>query len=578
MPLMRVAVIQMNPKVGDIQANALKVLNGISVAREALADLVVFPEMGLTGYPPEDLLLKPHFIRAAKDGVENIARAVQKEIVLLGGVDSDFDIYNALFVLQEGRVMGRYLKQNLPTYGVFDEDRYFRPGGESVLLECGVRLGLTICEDLWVPVGVCHREAVQGHADLLVNISASPYQRGKTAQRERMFQTRAQDYGCPLVFCNLVGGQDELVFDGNSTMFGADGAIIAKAKAFHEDTLIVDIKLPEPFRRQLRNPRLRKGLGALTADVAPSVISLSGIPLNSDKPPLGSLEPLYPLSDQEEVLEALKLGLRDYIVKNGFHKALVGLSGGIDSALVAALAVLTLGKENVLGVSMPSCFTSTLSLDCVKKIRDNLGIDVWTLPIDEMLASYLKALKPYFLDLPHDATEENLQARIRGNLLMAISNKFGYLVLATGNKSELSVGYCTLYGDLAGGFALIKDVPKTLVYELAQLINQKAGFSLIPEEVILRPPSAELKEDQKDEDSLPPYPMLDAILNAYIEEDASVKEIVSMGFSEDTVKRVIAMVDHSEYKRRQAPPGVKITPKAFGKDRRMPITQGFSEE
>lgn len=578
MPIVRVALIQMNSKVGDIHANGLKVIEGLHTAREAQANLIVFPEMGLTGYPPEDLLLKPHFIQTAQEGVKKIAENVQGEIVLIGGVDSDFDIYNTLFILHDGKIVGRYRKQNLPTYGVFDEDRYFRPGSGSALLECGVRLGLSICEDLWVPVGVGHQEAVQGHADLLVNISASPYQRGKTAQRERMFQTRAQDYGCPLVFCNLVGGQDELVFDGNSAIFGADGTVMAKAKAFHEDTLILDIKLPEPFRRQLRNPRLRKGPAALSEDTRLSVIPLNQIPLGADKPPLNRPQVPYILSDQEEVLEALKLGLGDYMAKNGFRKAVVGLSGGIDSALVASLAVLTLGKDNVLGVSMPSRFTSALSLECVKKIQENLGIHVWTLPIDEVLASYLKALKPFFHDLPHDTTEENLQARIRGNLLMAISNKFGYLVLATGNKSELSVGYCTLYGDLAGGFALIKDLPKTLVYELAQLINQKAGFSLIPEEVIVRPPSAELKEGQKDEDSLPAYPVLDTILNAYIEEDASLKEIVEMGFSEDMVKRMIAMVDRSEYKRRQAPPGVKITPKAFGKDRRMPITQGFSEE
>jgi NAD+ synthase (glutamine-hydrolysing) len=414
----------------------------------------------------------------------------------------------------------------------------------------------------------------------LVNISASPYQRGKTLQRERMFQTRALDYGCPVLVCNLVGGQDELVFDGNSAVFDSDGSIPAKAKAFEEDSVVFDLKVPEPFRRQLRNPRLRKELLGIdgSCNGGMSVVELPNALTPETKPPLPPLEVPYPLSDQEEVLEALKLGLKDYVTKNGFSRVVVGLSGGIDSALVASLAVLTLGKENVLAVSMPSRFTSELSFQCIKQLSENLGVEVWSIPIDNTFASYLADLEPHFYELPHGTAEENIQARIRGNLLMAVSNKLGYLVLATGNKSELSVGYCTLYGDMAGGFALIKDVPKTLVYELAHLVNQKAGFSLNPEEVIFRPPSAELKEGQKDEDSLPPYRELDTILQAYVEEDASLKDIVGLGFSEEVVRRVIQMVDSSEYKRRQAPPGVKITPKAFGKDRRMPITQRFFVE
>lgn len=577
---LRVALMQVNVTVGDISGNKLKILEKIAWARKLQADLVVFPEMAITGYPPEDLLLKPHFIRAAKEAMEAIAQTVRREVVLLGSVDSDFDIYNAMAALHSGQVIARYRKQNLPTYGVFDEDRYFRPGTAVVLLDMGVRIGLSICEDLWLPSGVCKDEAFQGRADVLVNISASPYQRGKTLQRERMFQTRALDYGCPVLVCNLVGGQDELVFDGNSAVFDSDGSIPAKAKAFEEDSVVFDLKVPEPFRRQLRNPRLRKELlgrdGSCNGGVG--VVELPNGPTPEPKPPLPSLEVSYPLSDQEEVLEALKLGLKDYVTKNGFSRVVVGLSGGIDSALVASLAVLTLGKENVLGVSMPSRFTSELSFQCIRQLSENLGVEVWSMPIDKTFASYLADLEPYFHGLPHGTAEENIQARIRGNLLMAVSNKLGYLVLATGNKSELSVGYCTLYGDLAGGFALIKDVPKTLVYEVAHLVNQKAGFSLIPEEVIFRPPSAELKEGQKDEDSLPPYRELDTILHAYVEEDASLKEIVGLGFSEEVVRRVIRMVDSSEYKRRQAPPGVKITPKAFGKDRRMPITQRFFVE
>ena len=576
-PTLRVGLMQVNVTVGDISGNKQKILERIAWARKLQTDLVVFPEMAITGYPPEDLLLKPHFIRAAKEAMEDIAQQVDREVVLLGGVDSDLDIYNTLAVLHGRRVLARYQKQNLPTYGVFDEDRYFRAGTAAVLLDMGVRIGLSVCEDLWLPSGVCKDEAFQGCADVLVNISASPYQRGKTLQRERMFQTRALDYGCPVLVCNLVGGQDELVFDGNSAVFDSDGSIPAKAKAFEEDSVVFDLKVSEPFKRQLRNPRLRKELGSVSGSCeGGNVVAVSANGLNHDpKPLIPSREISFPISDEEEVLEALKLGLRDYVTKNGFSKVVVGLSGGIDSALVASLAVLTLGKENVLAVSMPSRFTSKLSLRCIEQLSLNLGVELWTIPIDTTLSSYLADLEPYFHGLPHDTAEENIQARIRGNLLMAVSNKKGYLVLATGNKSELSVGYCTLYGDLAGGFALIKDVPKTLVYELAHLVNQQAGFSLIPEEVILRPPSAELKEGQKDEDSLPPYQELDTILHAYVEEDASFKEILGLGFSEEVVRRVIRMVDSSEYKRRQAPPGVKITPKAFGKDRRMPITQSF---
>lgn len=575
MPTLRVALMQVNVTVGDISGNKLKILEKIAWSRRLQADLVVFPEMAITGYPPEDLLLKPYFIRAAKEAMEAVAQTVHREVVLLGGVDSDFDIYNTMAVLHAGQIVARYRKRNLPTYGVFDEDRYFRPGTAMALLDMGVRIGLSICEDLWLPSGVCKDEAFQGRADVLVNISASPYQRGKTLQRERMFQTRALDYGCPVLVCNLVGGQDELVFDGNSAVFDSDGSIPAKAKAFEEDTVVFDLKVPEPFRRQLRNPRLRKepmGIDG-SCNGGMGAVELPNALTAEPKPPLPPVGVSYPLSDQEEVLEALKLGLKDYVTKNGFSRVVVGLSGGIDSALVASLAVLTLGKENVLAVSMPSRFTSELSFRCIRQLSENLGVEVWSMPIDKTFSSYLADLEPHFHDLPHGTAEENIQARIRGNLLMAVSNKLGYLVLATGNKSELSVGYCTLYGDLAGGFALIKDVPKTLVYELAHLVNQKAGFSLIPEEVIFRPPSAELKQDQKDEDSLPPYRDLDTILHAYVEEDASLKEIVGLGFSEEVVRRVIRMVDSNEYKRRQAPPGVKITPKAFGKDRRMPITQ-----
>ena len=573
----RIALAQINAVVGAIEYNKKRIYLDLEIAKGMGVDVLVFPEMAITGYPPEDLLLKPHFIQENHRAINKIAESVGREVVLVGCVDYDYYIYNAMAILNQGEVRGFYRKNQLPNYGVFDEYRYFKKGFKASILDIdGVRIGLSICEDIWSPGGVCQLEASSGNADILINISASPYHMGKTNLRERMFVTRAIDYGCHVLFCNMVGGQDELVFDGNSLIIDELGEVVARGFPFEEDFIVCDLEVKESFRRHVQNPCLRKEEPLIYSSEDINVLLMPVKHAGMDMPSVRK-RPVVPLlSDQEEILEALKTGLRDYVKKNKFKKVLVGLSGGIDSALVAAIAVFTLGKENVTGVSMPSIFTSKLSIECIHKLVKSLEIDLWSIPIDSIFKGYNDALKHYFKGLGHNETEENIQARIRGNLLMAISNKFGYLVLATGNKSELSVGFCTLYGDLAGGYALIKDIPKTMVYELSNLINQKTGFDIIPKGVILRPPSAELSEGQKDEDILPPYPMLDAIIRAYVEDDKSLQEILHMGFDEDIVCRTITMIDRSEYKRRQAPPGVKITYKAFGKDRRMPITQDFN--
>ncbi len=570
---LRVALAQINPVVGDLKGNAKKVVEWIDRAEKYSVDLVVFPELAITGYPPEDLLLKPKFVEDNVKWANWVASKVKDTVVIFGFVEQSDDNYNAAAVAHRGKIVATHRKMYLPNYGVFDEQRYFKAGTEPIVIEMdGVRIGLGICEDIWYP-DVALVEALQGDAEVLVNINASPYHVGKWKLREKMLATRATDNTVYVTYLNMVGGQDELVFDGHSMVFGPDGELIVRGKQFEEDLIIVDIDNKEVIRRRLHDPRRRQEKERLDAKVTLVRLNYkikdkkSGVPERSVPPP-------HPLG---EIYDALVLGVRDYVRKNGFRKVVIGLSGGIDSSLVATIAVDALGAENVVGVRMPSPYTSKESFEDAEELAKNLGIRLITLPIAEIFKAYKKTLAAVFEGLPEDVTEENIQARIRGNLLMALSNKFGWLVLTTGNKSEMSVGYATLYGDMAGGFAVIKDVPKTLVYELARYRNERGPGSPIPERVFIKPPSAELRPGQRDEDELLPYRILDPILKAYVEEDKSLEEIVSMGYDADVVCKVIRMVERSEYKRRQAPPGIKITPRAFGKDWRFPITNYYYE-
>lgn len=567
----RIALAQINPTVGNLEGNAKKIIQGIKKAVEQKADLIVFPELALTGYPPEDLLFKPKFIEDNINLIHQIAQKTGDIVAIIGFVDRTDDIHNAAAVIYNGRVQAVYRKMYLPNYGVFDEERYFKAGREPLnILIDRIKLGISICEDIWYPQGPALIETASG-AQIVINLGASPYHFGKREFRKKMLTTRAVDYACFVVFVNLVGGQDELVFDGGSMIIDANGDIIAQAKIFEEDFLVADINPGESFRRRLFDPRQRKE--SLQNIGEAKLIEIK----KKISPKLSTIKPrIEPDPDpREEILKALVLGTRDYVKKNSFQKVLVGLSGGIDSSLVAAIAVEALGKENVVGVVMPSRFTSKESIEDAEALAKNLGIETIKIEIEEIFQHYLRKLRPVFQQLPWSSAEENLQARIRGNILMAISNKFGYLVLATGNKSEMSVGYTTLYGDMAGGFAVIKDLFKTEVYKIARYINEKHGREIIPERVFIKPPSAELRKDQKDEEDLAPYKILDPILKLYIEEERSFDEIVAQGFDPKLVKRVINMVDQNEYKRRQAPPGIKITARAFGKDRRLPITNAY---
>ena len=532
---MKVALAQINTTVGDLDGNCDRIVARIGEAKAAGAELVVFPELAITGYPPEDLLLRPAFVEAAEEAARKAAQAATGIVALVGAPHGEAGrLFNACLVCRDGAVGAVYRKRLLPNYGVFDEKRYFEPGETVELLELGHdRLGLTVCEDLWQPAPVAVESAAAG-ARVLVNLSASPFHVGKDREREGMFADRARANGCGLVFCNAVGGQDELVFDGNSFVLDAEGRVVARAPGFGEALLVVDL----------------------------------------DEEPGG--EVASPLGELDQMRLALELGLRDYVVKNGFGDVVVGISGGIDSALTAALAAGALGADRVHCVSMPSRFTSNATRDDARTLAASLAVDFREIPIDAVVGELEAALAPSFSGLGRDTAEENIQARVRGTLLMALSNKLGWLVLATGNKSELSVGYATLYGDMAGGFALLKDVFKTDVWRLARHLNEQAGRELVPASVIERPPSAELRPDQLDEDSLPPYDDLDPVLEAYVEQDRSREELVAEGFDPDVVARVVAMVDRSEYKRRQAPPGIKLRPKAFGRDRRMPITDRWS--
>ncbi len=575
MRTLRIGLCQINTTVGDIEGNTKKILDYIARGKRMGVDLLAFPEMAVTGYPPEDLLLMPKFIEANIRAIKRIARATTSITALVGFVDKKEDIYNAAALLHNGKLVDSYCKRYLPNYGVFDEDRYFHVGTENFIFTLhSIPIGPSICEDLWYPGDPIRSQTLFGGAELIVNISSSPYHAGKSAFREKMISTRASDNVAIVAYCNLVGGQDELVFDGGSLIFDQKGELIARGKQFEEDLVLADLDMEAVFRMRLHDPRIRR------ERLAEEEKGLKKIELPSPnlsfrkKPPIPKREtkPLDPLG---EIYSALVLATGDYIRKNGFKKVLVGLSGGIDSALTATIAVDALGRNGVVGVAMPSQYSSRESLEDAKLLAKNLGIQFLTFPITDIFQSYLKTLSPSFKGLKPDVTEENIQARIRGNILMALSNKFGWLVLTTGNKSEMSVGYCTLYGDMAGGYAVLKDVPKTLVYELAKHKNQKEGKSIIPKNVFTKAPSAELRPNQKDEDSLPPYPILDPILKAYVEEDKDLEEIVKMGFDEAMVKEVIQMVDRNEYKRRQSPPGVKITHRALGKDRRLPVTNKY---
>ncbi len=574
----RLALAQINPTVGDITGNTARILEYLERAREAQADLVAFPELAITGYPPEDLLFKPSFLQANVEAMQQVVAASAGIAVVVGYVQVGADTANAAAVGYDGQLIDTYRKMQLPNYGVFDEDRYFRRGDTCpVYVINGTGVGVNICEDIWYPVGpvVVQREA---GAELIVNINASPFHAGKRAFREKMIATRAMDNELFVAYLNTVGGQDELVFDGASTVYDMDGRRVAQGPAFEEDLLLVDLDVESVFRSRLRDPRPRKESPTIMREIGtPKVVQVSEFQPR-ERPSLPKPGKRSDLNGDEEVYRALVLGTRDYVRKSGFSKTLVGLSGGIDSALTAAIAVDSLGSENVVGVTMPSRYSSEGSVSDSKELADNLGIPIWTVPIEPAHGAFTEMLEPFFKDTQPGVAEENLQARIRGNVMMALSNKFGWLVLTTGNKSEMAMGYATLYGDMAGGFAVIKDVPKTLVYRLCRWRNKHGRpRSVIPQSIIDKPPSAELKPDQLDLDTLPPYEDLDPIIKAYVEEDFSYQEMLEMGFDSQAVGQVISYVDRNEYKRRQAPPGVKITPRAFGKDRRLPIVNRYRQ-
>lgn len=539
----RVSIAQINTTVGDLAGNRDKILSALRQAKRAEAHLVTFPELALTGYPPEDLLFQEKFVTENLKILRSLLPHTRSTSAVVGFVDRDRGgkLYNAAALLSNGKSVAVYHKMKLPNYGVFDEQRYFTPGRRGLVVSLGgVKLGLTICEDIWQKDSAVYKRGYSGKVDVLINISASPYHAGKQKEREALLRSLAVRTRSAVIYHNLVGGQDELVFDGGSMVLTGRGQLAAEAKRFSEDFLTLDI--PVPFSRS--------------------------------SPIRGRKE--RPLGREEEVYEALVLGTRDYVRKNSFKKVLIGLSGGIDSALVAQIAVDALGSGNVIGVTMPSPYTSSGTLRDAKQLAKNLGISCLEVGIRGIFSAYLKSFRKLFTGMEADTTEENVQARIRGTLLMALSNKFGHLVLTTGNKSETATGYCTLYGDMAGGFAVIKDVPKTLVYELSRHRNSRIPKNSIPASILRRPPTAELRPGQKDRDSLPPYPVLDRFLANYIEKDLSIETILRKGFSPSLARKLARMVDRNEYKRRQAPPGVKITPKAFGRDRRMPITNRYS--
>lgn len=594
---MRLALCQANPVVGDIPGNVSRMLAFLEQARRAGAQVAVFPEMCVTGYPPEDLLLSPRFMDAARAGVERLAGATRGLTAIFGAPLCDGEARNAAVAAHDGAVAAIYRKQLLPNYGVFDEMRYFAPGRRDLILDrAGLRMGLSVCEDIWYPDGPAARQAAAG-ATLLINISASPYHRQKGAARERMLSVRASDCRTFVAYCNLCGGQDELVFDGQSLVFGPDGELLARGAAFAEDLLVVDLDPACVTRVRLFDPRGRAVFHTLApgeTDVAVLAEPPADAPADQraprgDGPPVPAPRhaPAAPLSPLAEVYAALVAGLRDYVRKSGFSGVLLGLSGGIDSSLTAALAADALSPAQVMGVAMPTRYSSDHSIEDARVLAENLGLSFEIIPVDGIFQAFLDALAGPFAGRAPDVTEENLQSRARGTVLMALSNKFGRLVVTTGNKSETAVGYSTLYGDTAGGFAVIKDVPKTLVYALCRWRNALGddgpegraalGFlgpcagPVIPDRVLTKPPSAELAPGQVDADSLPPYDELDAIVADVVERGLSLADMTAMGRDPGVCARVMGLVAKSEYKRRQSPPGVKITPRAFGKDWRLPL-------
>ena len=576
MRTLRLALAQINPTVGDLEGNTRLVLDLIEAARAQSADIVAFPELALPGYPPEDLLLKPSFIRDNRMALGRVVAAARDITVVVGFVDSQRnEVYNAAGVAWDSRLVGTYHKLLLPNYGVFDEDRYFRPGVRCpVYTVNGVGVGVNICEDIWYALGPVPVQREAG-AEVIVNINGSPFHQGKGAFRERMLGTRATDNGVYVAYVNTVGGQDELVFDGGSMIVDHLGEPIARAAQFEPDLLVTDLDADAVFRHRLRDPRARKQTTeALRAIGEPERVFISGYRPRARSPLAPQV--VEPLDSVGEVYHALVLGTRDYVRKNGFEKVLVGLSGGVDSSLTCCVAADALGAENVVGVAQPSRYSSEGSLIDARALADNLGVTLWTMPIEPAHRAMEEVLDPYFRGTESGTAEQNVQARVRGNLLMALSNKLGWLVLPTGNKSEMSMGYATLYGDMSGGLSVLKDVPKTLVYELSRWRNAHGEpRDAIPQSVLTKPPSAELKPDQRDDDDLPPYAVLDPLLKAYVEDDRSYEDMVAMGYEPEVVRRVIRDVDRNEYKRRQAPAGIKITGRAFGRDRRMPIINRY---
>ncbi len=568
---LRVALCQCNLPVGDLDGNVNRIRVLIGRAVEQGADLTLFPELSVTGYPPEDLLLNPRFADAAAAGVRELARTVTDTVVIVGLPALREDLHNAAAVLADHAIVATYRKHFLPNYAVFDEQRYFASGDDALVIDlAGVRVGVTICEDLWYPGGPGQWAAIDGGAELIVNLSGSPYHRGKGLERERMLAQRAADYCCFIAFCNAVGGQDELVFDGHSLVIDPTGEVVARGAQFEEDLLVVDVDMVGASRRRLHDPRWRQSLDARHGRVRSVSVSRASRPRLTLAPRSASVSLLEP---DAEVYRALTLGTADYFRKNGFQHAVLGLSGGIDSALALTVAADALGADAVTAVSMPSRYTADMNREDASTLAATLGVELMELPIGDLATAYDGALAGPFAGTEPNVAEENLQARIRGNLLMALSNKFGWLVLTTGNKSEMSVGYATLYGDMAGGFAILKDVLKTWVYRLARWRNRDT--EVIPIRIIDKPPTAELREHQLDTDSLPPYDTLDAILEAYVEDDRSPEDIEQLGVDSALVGRVVTMVDRAEYKRRQAPPGVRISTRAFGRDRRLPITNRY---
>ena len=585
----RLALAQINPTVGDIPGNTAKILDYLNRAREAQADLVAFPEMATTGYPPEDLLFKTSFLNDNVIAMEKVAAASKSIAVVLGYVnilsmdrgpeDMGPRITNAAALCYDGRLVDTYHKIFLPNYGVFDEQRYFQRGSVCPVYRIGgVTIGVNICEDIWYPVGPTTVQCQAG-AELIVNINASPFHAGKRAFREAMIAQRASDHVVAVAYLNTVGGQDELVFDGGSIICDATSQLVTRGPAFQEFLLITDLEFPGDAAQPKQGPP--SAVATLQEVGAPKTVTVSEV-ASVSKTPLVEPQITTPMEEAEEVYRALVLGTRDYLRKSGFSKVLVGLSGGVDSAFTATIAVDALGKENVVGITMPSRFSSQGSISDSQRLAKNLGFDLWEVPIEPAHRAFTDMLEERFRDTEANVAEENVQARVRGNVLMTVSNKFGWMVLTTGNKSEMAMGYATLYGDMAGGFAVLKDVPKTTVYELCRWRNRHGrcfgtGDDVIPAAIIDKAPSAELREDQLDADSLPPYEVLDPVVKAYVEDDCSYQDMVAQGFDPQVVSQVISAVDRNEYKRRQAPPGVKITPRAFGKDRRLPIVNRYRQ-